>query len=330
MSTPAIELDDDDWKRLAALREQFLAASDSPAPLADYWTNPRDLAIYDATFGARIRWKWEAVLGEIASRGLAVPAGRVVDFGAGTAVATRAFLARFGEGGRTFAFEDRSSAARSFAREATLAECPAAVLDEDLTDAPDVLLASHVLDELDAAGRARFSTLLRRARFVIWVEAGSKRTSRALSALRDELLDVHDPLLPCTHRERCGVLAAGREADWCHHFAPPAPEAFTTAFWRTFSRTLGIDLRAVPYAWLVLGARADRARSDTGLARVLGTPRFEKGRVRLLTCSDAGVEDTVVLERLDKGWFRALEKGTGGRLLRLERQGTRITRLEAR
>ncbi len=57
------------------MRTSFLSQIDATTTLPDYWNSTRDLEIYDATFGARIAWKWNAVLGEIARRGVEIPHG---------------------------------------------------------------------------------------------------------------------------------------------------------------------------------------------------------------------------------------------------------------
>jgi hypothetical protein len=319
---------DADWERLAAMRATFLAQDSSAGAAPDYWTSTRDLELYDATFGARIGWKWNAVLDEIARRDVLVPAGTVLDWGAGTGVAARAFLARFGAAGRRVALHDRSSRAADFARAALRAEHPDAVLDDDVPAEPDVLLASHVLPELDDAGRAEFVERARRARFLIWVESGAKQTARALSAVRDALLEELDPLLPCTHRAACGALAPGREGDWCHHFAAPAPEAFTTRHWRTFSRTLSIDMRSLPYAYLVMRRRAPENGQADGAVRVIGTPRIEKGRATLTVCGASGLREAVLLARTDKAFFKALERGEAERRIVIREALGRIERIE--
>lgn len=330
MSREPVDLSDADWVRLAEMRAAFLRQSDEATPLPDYWTSRRDLEIYDATFGARIGWKWNAVLDEIARRGIEVPAGSVVDWAAGTGVAARAFLRHFGARDRSVTFTDRSRPAVAFAESATRTEHPDAVVSPTLPTKPSVLLVSHVLDELDDAGRAELVELARAAEFLIWVESGSKSTSRALSGLREALIDDLDPLLPCTHRAACGVLALGRENDWCHHFAAPAPEAFTTNHWRTFSRTLSIDMRALPYSYLVLRRRTADARFDPEALRVLGTPRIEKGRAMLTVCGSSGVREAVLLERVDKAWFKALEKGRAERRIAIQEVDGRIARIESR
>lgn len=330
MSTSTdIALNASDWQRLAEMRQRFLAAGDAEVALPDYWHSRRDLEIYDATFGARIRWKWDAVLSEIARRKIEIPRGVVCDWGAGTGVAARALFDHFGAEGRSVHYSDRSNAACTFARERTLLEQPAAQLVPSRPSSPDVLLASHVLDELDEAGLEDLLVSARAAQFFVWVESGSKRTARALSAARERLLDVFDPLLPCTHRAACGVLAEERAHDWCHHFATPAPEAFTTNHWRTFSRTLGIDLRALPYAYFVARRRDATPLPFEGAVRVIGSPRVEKGRASFLACGADGVRDRSILARTDKAFFKALEDRAEQRLLRLEGESERVSGLTA-
>jgi hypothetical protein len=82
-----------DWPALERLRDGFLAAGAAPA---DYWTSTAQLAAYDLTFAARIGWKWDFVLGELARRGWSPPPGAVLDWGCGTGVAARRFVHHFG------------------------------------------------------------------------------------------------------------------------------------------------------------------------------------------------------------------------------------------
>lgn len=322
-----------DWDRLASMRRAFLGASEGAGTLPDYWRSTRDLEIYDATFGARIGWKWDAVLAEMEQHGVDVPAGSLVDWGAGTGVAARAFLRRFGPGRRfRVHLHDRSSAARTFAASRVASEHAVEIEPAPVAD-PDVLLASHVIDELDAAGLDELLALARRARLFVWVDSGAKGPARALSAARERLLDVHDPLLPCTHRAACGILAPGQEKNWCHHFARPAPEAFTTNHWRTFSRTLGVDLRALPYSMLVMRRRGEQTtnadlRDRADVVRIVGSGRVEKGRARFDACGPDGVRTLTILERTDKPFVRALDEREEPRVVRLETQGDRVLRVD--
>jgi ribosomal protein RSM22 (predicted rRNA methylase) len=191
---------------------------------------------------------------------------------------------------------------------------------------PDVLLVSHVLDELSHAELADLLALARHSRAVIWVEAGSRATSRRLSQVRDELQAELDVLAPCTHQARCGVLAAGRETSWCHHFARPPAEVFTSAFWREFSSQLGLDLRSVPFSFAVLARRGEPLQPDGARARILGAPRVLKGRALVEVCDESGVRDVALLQRTDRELFKRLERRLHDPLLgELELDDQRVT-----
>jgi ribosomal protein RSM22 (predicted rRNA methylase) len=160
----------------------------------------------------------------------------------------------------------------------------------------DLLLVSHVLGELDEHGFAELTAIAARARHVIWVEPGDHENSRRLIEVRDALAPGRRVLGPCTHSLACGLNRPGRERDWCHSFARPAPEVFTRADWREFSHRLKIDLRSVPYAYFALGEEgAEPARE--GRIRILGRPRLEKGRALIDACDAGGVRTLRVLER---------------------------------
>jgi hypothetical protein len=337
-SLPA--LTEPDWNRLARLRELFLQSTETRDGLPDYWRSNRDLEIYDATFGARIGWKWNAVLAEMQQRKIDLPGGgTLVDWGAGTGVASRAFLTHFSSE-RTFRVHvhERSRIAREFAEE-RIAGAHGVEIEPEMPADPSVLLVSHVLDELDASGLDDLVALARRAALVVWIVSGAKHTSRALSAARERVLDALDPLLPCTHRAACGILAPDQASNWCHHFATPAPEAFTTAHWRAFSRTLGIDLRALPYSYLVLRRRVGSADEELSpvaargggdeepLVRILGSSRTEKGRARFEACSAEGVRTLTILERTDKGFVRALRERSEPRVVSVVTEGDRVKSL---
>jgi SAM-dependent methyltransferase len=330
---PARDLSPADWEVLRELRAGYLQRSEggAPGPLDVGWAGARELALYDAVFGARIGWKWRAVLREVAWRRIAPPRGLVLDWGCGTGVAARAWVEAFGPEGLRVALWDRSAAARAFAAQRLRERWPALaveVLDEPPRAAPDVLLASHVLGELDEPGVEALTGLARGSRFVAWVEPGSRAISRALGAARERLRGDLAVLAPCPHAGACGALAPGREADWCHHFAPPAPEAFTTRLWSIAARELGIDLRSLPYAFVVLG-RGAPPLDVPDAARVLGRPRLEKGRALLSVCMHGGLRDLRLLERTDRAFHRSLAApGERPRLVRLSEQGGRVERLE--
>lgn len=309
-----LELEAGDFERLERLRAAFLAGRGrSP------WRDERDLVLYDATFGRRIAWKWDAVLDELAARGIELPTGRVLDFGCGTGVAARAWLARpIGSGTRALWLHDTSALAREHARARIASEHPALRVELGLpAEAPALLLASHVIGELAPMELETFVALARTAQAVVWIEPGAHAVSRTLSGVRDQLLDSFDVLAPCTHAERCPMLAPEHEKDWCHAFARPPREVFTDSDWAKLGQRLGIDLRSVPYAFLVL-RRKDPSRTAAPAAdldRFLGRPRIEKGRVLVDACGKDGLRALRLLERDDRPAFERLAEPAGESLL---------------
>ena len=314
------ELPAADWKRLAELRDGFLNTHTSD------WRDAHDLELYDAFFARRIAWKWQAVLGEAAASGWRVPPGLVVDFGCGSGVAARELCAAFGPPPRV-ALVDRSVLARDFARARLESEHPSVAIETaghaDHLE-PALLLVSHVISELDERALDALVVLALRSEAVLWVEPGERDTSRRLSRVRERLLERFRVLAPCTHQAGCGALQPG--APWCHHFARPPAEAFQARRWALFARGLGIDLRSLPYSYLVLARSGGAA---TGAARILGRPRVEKGRVRFDACTAEGVRGLTLLDRDDPALARRLADAAGERLvLRLFTERERVRRAE--
>ena len=301
MSVPRDLLD-----RVRRLRALFLDEQ-RPGALADYWRDARDLEAYDAVLGARIGWKWDAVLAECRARGWPRAGGlTVLDHGCGSGIAARRFAAAFGA--RAVLCHDRSPAAMAFAVARLRAQGVAARACPDLRDVvPDVLLVSHVLGELDDSGEAALRTLLARSASVVWVEPGSRAVSRRLSAWRDELLPAFTAIAPCPHQARCPALASA--SDWCHFFAPPPPEVFTDGFWAVTARELGIDLRALPYAFLAL-ARPSVAASSAAPPphRALGRADVGRHDARVLLCTEPGLVEATITKRAQPALWRALKK----------------------
>src|SRR5690606_29490446 len=150
---------------------------------------------------------------------------------------------------------------------------PALDAAEAQPDEPSaVLLVSHVLNELDAAGREALSAALGRAEAVLWVEPGSADVARELVQWRERWRDPFRLVLPCPHQARCGLLRPGNERHWCHHFAPPPAGIFADSHWVRFGQRAGIDLRSLPYSVLVMErtTRPESAPLPAGAARILG------------------------------------------------------------
>jgi hypothetical protein len=323
---------------LRRLRARFLEGT---AGAADYWRSAEELALYDATFGERIGWKWDAVLRELALRGWQPRSRRVVDWGCGSGIAGRRVLAAW-PGFATYAVHDRSSLAMQFSRERARTDSPSLEVETSgEVDGDTLLLLSHVISELSPVAFDRLIELASGAGEIIWVEAGTHADSRRLIEVRERLRRItggppisapdHRPaasgatfqvIAPCTHRERCGLLAAKNERHWCHHFAEVPSEVFQSARWLEFGRELGIDLRSLPYSFLVLAREA--APLAGGFSRVIGEPREFKGYAKVLSCHAGGVADLMLQKRDAPPLHRAVLRGEEAPLYRWEMAGGRI------
>jgi ribosomal protein RSM22 (predicted rRNA methylase) len=169
---------------------------------------------------------------------------------------------------------------------------------DEVDTPPTLLLVSHVLNELSASQLAGLLETVRHVDELIWVESGTWENSRRLGAeVRERLLagGAWSVVAPCTHRERCGMLVRRNERHWCHSFATTPREVFQDARWMHLGRELGIDLRATPYAFLVMTKREER--EDGRRARLIGRPREYKGYSKLLSCEPGGVHERVLQKR---------------------------------
>ncbi len=313
-----------DWAALDRLRETFL--NGKAGGQAAYWHSRNDLANYDATFGERIGWKWDAVLRELKLRGWQPPVGPMLDFGCGSGVAGRRVLTAFGGARFTrLTVHDRSPLAEEFALARAREEFPGLVTaratkaELAALEAPGTLVISHVLNELPENQRRQLLALARRAQAVIWVEPGTHADSRALITVREALREQFAVVAPCTHCEACGLQAPGNERHWCHNFAPPPPAIFADSGWTRFARRAGIDLRSLPYSFLVLERKPgspERAALPDGLSRVLGTPRYFKGYLKLYSCSSADVRELTLQKRDAPEMFANLEETEASPLFR--------------
>ena len=282
-----------DWQALDRLRTIFLSEE---KPRIDYWKSRSDLENYDFTYGQRIAWKWEAVLAEVKRLGWKPPSDSVLDWGCGSGVAGR--LVRDFFGLRTLRVYDRSQFAMDYAVEAGNAE------RWREGDPVGVLVLSHVLNEIRAA-----PSVIERADAVLWVEPGTYADSRALIAARDKLQQHFRIVAPCTHQSDCGMLARENERHWCHFFAQPPPGVMADPNWVRFAQRAGIDLRSLPYSYLIL----DRRPSAIGGARIIGEPRFYRGHAKVLRCQSDGVREVTLQRRDDPELFRRLKKGLTSR-----------------
>lgn len=319
---------DVNWDALRRLRTRFLAFDQTGADHRDYWRSHSELASYDLTFGERIGWKWDALLAELAHRGWTAPAGSILDYGCGTGVAGR----RVVKWARTAGAEsdlqlllwDRSHNAMRFAQQRAQEAFPSLPVQIGAPDrAASVLVVSHVINELAPEGVEQLLAAADRAQAVLWVEPGTAAAGKALIAARDRLLaGGFNPIAPCSHAGRCGMLAAGNERHWCHRFARPPAAAFRDAGWSRFAKLLEIDLGTVPFCCLVMDRRP-APESAAGASRIIGVPREYKGFAKILSCQSDGVRELILQKRDSPELFKEMKKNPGS-LYRWERDGDKI------
>jgi Mitochondrial small ribosomal subunit Rsm22 len=280
-----------DWTALDRLRETFLTGS-----TGDYWRSRSDLENYDFTYGQRIAWKWNAVLAELRRLEWTPASDTILDWGCGSGIAGR--LVRDFFSMRTLCVFDRSRLAMDYAIEAGNAQ---RWRDGDPVG---VLVLSHVLNEFSEADRQQLQHVIERADAVLWVEPGTYADSRALIAMREELRGQLSAVAPCRHQALCGLLASENERHWCHFFAQPPPGVMADPNWVRFAQRVGIDLRSLPYCYLVL----DRRPSAAGGARIIGESRFYRGYAKVLRCQSDGVREVTIQKRDNPDLFRRLKK----------------------
>lgn len=321
-----------DWNALDRLRAGFLAGRPADEP---YWQGESDLAAYDLTYAERIGWKWDAVLRELAARRWRPRSRAILDWGCGSGVASRRVLAAFGG---TEAFDrlrlwDHSPAARAFAARRAGETFPGLAVetgpDPSAEEGPvGLLVVSHVLNELTQAQRETLLVLIDRAEEVVWVEPGTHAVGRDLAALRDRLNGRFNIVAPCPHAAPCGLFAKDRERDWCHFFAPPPPALPADPRWVRFAQRAGVDLRSLPYSFLVLQRAPLDAAPPPDAGRMIGRPDVLKPYARFLACEASGLPVLELPKRVDGAMVKALGKHPPAALYRWRHDGGRITEIE--
>ena len=98
-----------------------------------------------------------------------------------------------------------------------------------------------------------------------------------------------------------------------------------------FAQHLGIDLRSLPYSFLVLdrpaarsGSTPEATRDPAGVARVLGRPDHFKGFANLLGCEADGVRERMLQKRDAPEIFKSLKDPEAPLLFRWEAHGDKV------
>jgi ribosomal protein RSM22 (predicted rRNA methylase) len=298
-----------------------------------------DLAARAVFFTVADAMKIAIPLGELANRG-ALPARRplrVVDLGAGCGAMSLGLVAVLGGGldpGASLEIlaVDHDAAALSIAAAAIRALAArtgagAAVITRtaDAAAVPlgeaDLVVMGSLLNELPA-DRAlgvveRALRAISAEGAVIVIEPALRDTSRALHALRDEVIrrGAGHVFAPCTRRGApCPALAD--PDDWCHEDRALALPPQTAELARlTHLRDGGMK-----FSYLVLRAHplalVDEEATWAGTAwRVVSAPRPAKGKLEVIGCSDRGRLPLRLLRRYRTDANRAIERAERGDVL---------------
>ena len=306
---------------LRHLRGRFLGRHPGAS---DYWNSEEELALYDATFGARIQWKCDGAFRAAGALGWTPRCRRVLDWGCGSGAASAA-LFRYKHGFETLALYDRSARAIDFAAARARREWPGVRIEKSCrVDRETLIVLSHVLNELDDAALEALVELVRAAGELVWIEPGTFAESRRLIAVRELLREQFRFIAPCPHQTRCGLLAAENARHWCHHFAAVPSAVFREGKWAELGRELGIDLRSLPFSYLIADCRETSVAADSTSSRILGVPRESKGYCRILSCQQVGVAELMLQKRDAPDLFRALLRAPELPLYQWSRRDARI------
>jgi hypothetical protein len=317
------------WEILDRLRAGFIGGTAAGGP---YWQSLEDLEQYDQTFGERIGWKWDAVLRELRLRGWAPKSQdasgsfTLLDWGCGSGIAGRRVVDFVGAGRvARLLLHDHSDAARQFAA------ARAKQLYPQIEATPydgraefDILVVSHVLNELSSESQAALLRDMARAKSVIWVEPGTHAVSRQLAAIRETLRKDVRVIAPCTHADVCGLLSPENARHWCHYFADPPPAIYADSDWVRFGQRAGIDLRSLPYSFLVLDSLSVHDPGDLPASRIIGGAEHFKGYAKVLSCAPGAVEELILQKRDAPELFKALKSPEGVPVYRWRREGNKI------
>lgn len=271
-------------KRSSAVHEGLVGARELVG--TPYLADPALRAEYVRDIAPRTEAALARVLAEVyGARGTAPPR-RAIDLGAGTGAVGRVLRARFGESFEVVAVDRMGGP--GLVRANLAVELPAVPGGPGGGGRFDLVVAAHLLNELfvdrtpaeRVALRARrvraWSTLLAPNGVLILLEPALRETSRALLAVRDQLLSAGlQVVAPCFWTGPCPALALDR--DWCHDAAPVPSKP------------------RVDFSYLVL--RAEPVPPAPTLYRIVSDPMPEKGRLRLFVCGPQGRHPLIRLTR---------------------------------
>jgi len=126
----------------------------------------------------------------------------------------------------------------------------------------------------------------------------------------------------------CGLRVPENARHWCHHFASPPPNIMADSHWVRFARRAGIDLRSLPYSFLVLERRGARDPAPgllpDGYSRIIGQPRRYKGFAKIFSCQRDGARELTLQRRDQPQFFKSLDRPREAVLFSWGLEGNRI------
>ena len=306
----------EDWELLNQIRQGYLVQKAYSS-----WKSERHLELYDQFFGKRIADKWSTVL-ELLKTSPAWDSFvewsgqenlHIRDWGCGTARASRELLKFFAKeniANPKFFLDDIDKRAVAWSQKSILQTFGAETLIEkkDFDHEKSMLLVSHVINELDSISKAKLVSGARLSPWLIWIENGTKDTSKALGEVRDQLKGTHQIVAPCAGSGACPALK--QKKHWCHFFADRSQEYFTESVWADFAEKLSIDLRSIPYSFLIMKSKKLDAFESDQRPTVIGRPRIYKGYASTLVCNESTeLQDLRIEKKSNKELYKKMKKG---------------------
>ena len=100
------------------------------------------------------------------------------------------------------------------------------------------------------------------------------------------------------------------------------------SYWVRFAQRAGIDLRSLPYSFLVLERKGLRepvpGLLSDGYSRIIGAPRFYKGYAKIFSCQSDSVRDLTLQKRDAPDLFKALKEHNAAGIYRWQSAKGRI------
>ncbi len=168
-----------------------------------------------------------------------------------------------------------------------------------------VIFVSNLLNEIGGEASANLCSYLLKeilceGGYLILIDPALKSESRALMALRDELLESNlaGVFSPCLHEQNCPMLKSG-DRHWCHFYANWNPPRLIL----DMDAAAGTNHKHLKFSYLILQRPSSDTTRQIKTARVVSSLLSSRGKLELVACaSDGGL---IKLRRLDRNASQA-------------------------